>query len=292
MARLFSLLLLAGAVLWNSGATQAQTDKELVKKGQYIFSVAGGCACHSDPKGTPDAGGRAFPIPFGTIYSTNITPDKETGLGNWTDQQIYDAMIKGIRPDGSRILPVMPYEAYSGMAQEDLKALLAYLRTLKPVKKATPQLKTWAPFARSLGTPLYLKAFGRFSTQPPLAPKRGVERGRYLVDHVSLCGDCHTPRNRIGVPNRALYLAGASAKAGFLGEDIPNITSDKETGIGDWKREDIAELLLSGTKPDLDNVQGLMAEVIEHGYKSMSKEDALAIADYLKSLPAIKNKIK
>ncbi|MET0502553.1 MAG: cytochrome c [Candidatus Binatia bacterium] len=292
MARMFSLLLFAGAVLWNSGTTQAQTDKELVKKGQYIFAVAGGCACHSDPKGTPDAGGRAFPIPFGTVYSTNITPDKETGLGNWTDQQIYDAMIRGIRPDGSRILPVMPYEAYSGMAQEDLKALLAYLRTLKPVKKPTPQLKTWAPFARSLGTPLYLKAFGRFSTQPPLAPKRGVERGRYLVDHVSLCSDCHTPRNRIGVPNRALYLAGASAKTGFLGEDVPNITPDKETGIGDWKREDIAELLLSGTKPDLDNVQGLMAEVIEHGYKSMSKEDALAIADYLKSLPAIKNKIK
>jgi mono/diheme cytochrome c family protein len=289
---MFSLLLFAGAVLWNSGTTQAQTDKELVKKGQYIFAVAGGCACHSDPKGTPDAGGRAFPIPFGTVYSTNITPDKETGLGNWTDQQIYDAMIRGIRPDGSRILPVMPYEAYSGMAQEDLKALLAYLRTLKPVKKPTPQLKTWAPFARSLGTPLYLKAFGRFSTQPPLAPKRGVERGRYLVDHVSLCSDCHTPRNRIGVPNRALYLAGASAKTGFLGEDVPNITPDKETGIGDWKREDIAELLLSGTKPDLDNVQGLMAEVIEHGYKSMSKEDALAIADYLKSLPAIKNKIK
>ena len=90
--------------------------------------VAGGCACHTDPKGTPHAGGRAFPIPFGTVYSTNITPDKETGLGNWTDQQIHDAMVKGIRPDGSRILPVMPYEAYSGMAQEDLKALTCLLK--------------------------------------------------------------------------------------------------------------------------------------------------------------------
>jgi len=292
MARIFSLLLFVALVFWGSGTPQAQTEKELVKKGQYIFALAGGCACHTDPKGTPHAGGRAFPIPFGTIYSTNITPDKETGLGNWTDQQIHDAMVKGIRPDGSRILPVMPYEVYSGMAQEDLKALTAYLRTLKPVKKPTPPLRTWAPFARSLATPLYLKAFGRFSIPPPLAPKAGIERGRYLVDHVSLCGDCHTPRNSIGVPKRALYLAGASAKTGFLGEDVPNITPDKETGIGDWKREDIVEILLTGTKLDLDNVQGLMAEVIEHGYKNMTKEDALAIADYLKSLPAIKNKIK
>jgi len=292
MAKIFSSLLFVAAVFWTTAPTPAQTEKELVKKGQYIFAMAGGCACHTDPKGTPHAGARAFPSPFGTVHSTNITQDKETGLGHWTDQQIHDAMIKGTRPYGSRILPVMPYEAYSGMAQEDLKALIAYLKTLKPVKRATPPLQTWAPFARSLGTPLYLKAFGRFASSPPLAPKSRIERGRYLADHVSLCGDCHTPRNSIGVPNRALYLAGAGAKAGFLGEDVPNITPDKETGIGDWKREDIAELLLSGTKPDLDNVQGLMAEVIEHGYKSVTKEDALAIADYLKSLPAIKNKIK
>jgi mono/diheme cytochrome c family protein len=292
MRKIVLLLLLVGSISGVSSIAQAQTEKELVAKGQYIFAVAGGCACHSVPKETPNAGGRAFPIPFGTVYSTNITQDKETGLGNWTDQQIYDAMVKGIRPDGSRILPVMPYEGYSGMAQEDIKALVAYLRTLKPVKKATPPLKVWAPFARSLGTPLYLKVFGRFSNPPAQAPKSGIERGRYLVEHVSLCVDCHTPRNSIGVPNRSLYLAGASKKIGPLGQAVPNITPDKETGIGDWKREDIVEVLLTGTKPDLDNIQGLMAEVIEHGYKSMTKEDALAIADYLKSVPPIKNKIE
>jgi hypothetical protein len=97
------------------------------------------------------------------------------------------------------------------------------------------------------------------------------------------------------VPNRSLYLAGASKKINPMGEDVPNITPDKETGIGDWKREDIAELLLTGTKPDLDNVQGLMYEVIQgapHGFKDMKREDALAIADYLKSIPPLKNKIK
>ena len=286
------LLLFIGAIPWVSGIAQGQTGKELVAKGQYIFELAGGCACHSVPKETPYVGGRAFPIPFGTVYSTNITQDKETGLGNWTDQQIHDAMVKGIRRDGTKILPVMPFEAYSGMAQEDLKALIAFSRTLKAVKKATPPLKTWAPFARSVGTPLYLKIFGRFSNAPAQAPKNGVERGRYLVEHVSLCGDCHTPRNSIGVPNRSLYLAGAGKKIGPLGQEVPNITPDKETGIGEWKREDITGVLLTGTKPDLDNIQGLMAEVIEHGYKSMTKEDALAIADYLKSIPPIKNKIK
>ena len=99
----------------------------------------------------------------------------------------------------------------------------------------------------------------------------------------------------MGVPNRSQYLAGASAKDGPLGEEVPNITPDKETGIGEWKREDIAELLITGTKPDFDNIQGLMYEVIQgtpHGYKDMRREDALAIADYLKSIPPIKNKIK
>lgn len=274
----------------------AQTqNKERIAKGQYIFAVAGGCACHTVPKETAHAGARPFPIPFGTVYSTNITQDKETGLGAWSDQQILDAMIKGIRRDGSRILPVMPYEKYSGMAQEDLKALIAFLRTLKPVKKPTPELKTWMPFIRSVGTFAYLTLFGRFSTSPAQAPKAGVERGRYWVDHISLCGDCHTPRNFLGVPKQSLYLAGASQNIGPLGEAVPNITPDEETGIGSWKREEIADLLLKGTKPDFDNVQGLMYEVIQgttHGYKDMTKEDALAIADYLKSIPPIQNKIQ
>jgi mono/diheme cytochrome c family protein len=187
----------------------------------------------------------------------------------------------------------MPYQAYSGMAEEDLQALIAYLKTLNPVKKPTPALQSRAPLTRSLGIPIYLKVFGSFSKSPTQAPKSGIERGRYLVEHVSLCGDCHTPRNFIGVPNRDLYLAGAAAKGNPLGVEVPNITPDKATGIGEWKREDIAELIRTGIKPDLDNVQGLMAEVIQgapHGFKDMKREDALAIADYLKSLPAIKNK--
>jgi mono/diheme cytochrome c family protein len=290
------LLLLLFLVLFDSvDASSQEHGSDLVKTGQYIFSLAGGCACHTVPREAFNAGARAFPIPFGKVYSTNITQDKETGLGNWTDQQIRDAIVKGIRRDGSSIIPVMPYQAYSGMAQEDLNALIAYLKTLKPVKKATPELESRAPFTRNLGIPIYLKIFGRFSDSPAQAPNSGIERGRYLVERVSLCGDCHTPRNSIGVPQQSLYLAGAGEKIGPLGAAVPNITPDKETGIGEWKREDIAELLRSGTKPDLDNVQGLMHEVVEgtpYGYKDMKKEDALAIADYLKSILPIKNKIR
>jgi mono/diheme cytochrome c family protein len=276
--------------LFNSASAWPQQAGDLVQRGQYIFSLAGGCACHSDPKGTPHAGAREFPLPMAKVYSTNLTADKETGLGDWSDQQIHDAMVKGIRRNGERLLPVMPYEAYSGMAEEDLKALIAYLRTLKPVRKETPPLKSLAPFYRQLGTFVWSTFFSRSFSSPAKAPQSGVERGRYLVEHVALCGDCHTPRNFMGVPQRSLRMAGA--KKGPLDEEIPNITPDKETGIGDWKREDIAELLLTGTKPDLDNVQGLMEEVVEAGYKRMKREDALAIADYIKSIPPIKNKIK
>ena len=137
--------------LFVPGLVQSQErENDLVKKGQYIFAIAGGCACHTVPERTPHSGAREFPIPMAKVYSTNLTADKETGLGTWSDQQIHNAMVKGIRPNGEGILPVMPYEAYSGMAEEDLKALIAYMRTLKPARKKTPELKTWAPFYRSL----------------------------------------------------------------------------------------------------------------------------------------------
>lgn len=290
MLRLVVILLGCAAFSSSAAAQSQEGDKDLIARGQYIFSVAGGCACHTAPKGTPHVGARELPIPMAKIYSTNLTADKETGLGGWSDQQIHDAMVKGVRPNGGKLLPVMPFEAYSGMAEEDIKALIAYLRTLKPVRKENLRQQTRVRLFRPLVTPLWLKLFGRFYDSPPRAPQSGVERGRYLLDHVALCGDCHTPRNFLGVPDRALYLAGA--KKGPFGEEMPNITPDKETGIGEWSRNDIAELLLTGTKPDLDNVQGLMAEVTEAGYTHMTREDALAIADYLKSAPPIKNKIR
>src|SRR5574341_83479 len=124
-------LFLFYALITANAVAHAQAN-DLVAKGQYIFALAGGCACHTEPKREANVGARPFPSPLDKVYSTNITQDKETGLGHWTDQQIQDAIVKGLRRDGSRLLPVMPFEKYSGMAQQDLKALIAYLRTLKP----------------------------------------------------------------------------------------------------------------------------------------------------------------
>ncbi|MBI1993659.1 MAG: c-type cytochrome [Deltaproteobacteria bacterium] len=129
-----------GLALWLGLPTPAEVqsqerEKDMAARGQYIFAVAGGCACHTVPKGTPHVGAREFPIPMAKVYSTNLTADKETGLGGWSDQQIHDAMVKGLRPNGDQLIPAMPYEAYSGMAHEDLKALVSYLRTLKPVSR-------------------------------------------------------------------------------------------------------------------------------------------------------------
>jgi mono/diheme cytochrome c family protein len=293
MTRIFLLLFFIGSIPW--GTAQAQTGKELVAKGQYILSLAGGCACHTVTKETPYRGGRAFPIPFGTVYSTNITQDKETGLGNWTDQQIRDAMVKGIRPDGSRILPGHALRRLFRNGSRRSQSAYRIPKNLEAHKESYSSLENLGAIRPQLRDTSLLNGLWSFSNSPPQAPKSGIDIGRYLVEHVSLCGDCHTPRNFIGAPKRSLYLAGANKTIGLLGEEVSNITPDKETGIGDLKREDIVELLISGTKPDLDNVQGLMYEVIQgtpHGYKDMTKEDALAIADYLKSVPTIKNKIR
>ena len=188
--------------LFDSIRAQAQEPgSDLVQRGQYIFSLAGGCACHTAPKGTPNVGARESPIPMAKIYSTNLTADKETGLGDWSDQQIRDALTKGIRPNGEKLLPVMPYEAYSGMSEEDLKALIAYLRSLKPVRKETAALKTWAPLYRAGGTFVWFQFFSRFSNFPAKAPQSGIERGRYLVEHVALC----IAQNRISIKRKALW---------------------------------------------------------------------------------------
>ena len=130
-----TFLLLFCAFLFNSAPVRSQ---DLATRGQYIFATAGGCACHTVPNGIPNVGARPFPIPFGTVYSTNITQDKETGLGNWTDQQIADAITKGISRDGSWILPVMPYEKYSGMARDDLQALIRLFKNATTGSESDP----------------------------------------------------------------------------------------------------------------------------------------------------------
>jgi len=268
-------------------------ETELVARGQYIFALAGGCGCHTAKGGPVNAGGRPLKTPYGTFYGTNITPDPTYGIGHWTDRQIIDAIRLGVRPDGSVLSPVMPYPAFSGMSDEDVIALVAYLRSVPAVARANQPHALSLPFA-GMAMRVWRWLFFTPGTAPVQAPTAGLPRGQYIGEHVAHCQECHTPRTRVGTLDRSLYLAGN--QAGIDGEVTPNITPDAKTGIGEWSEEEIISLLQTGFRPNFDNVQGLMELVIEGvcegGYKDMSKEDALAVARYLKSVPPVVHRVK
>jgi mono/diheme cytochrome c family protein len=263
------------------------------ERGGTFFAAAAGCGCHTPANGPVGAGGRGVETPFGTFYSTNITPDRNTGIADWSDAEIEEAIRRGgIRGRGVAA-PVMPYYRYAGLVDRDVADLIAYLRTLPPVRQANREHEVRVPFSR-WGFRVWRLLYGRPVSGAAEAPRGGVERGRYLTDHVAICGDCHTPRNALGAPIGGLYLAGTAHGPGD--EPVPNVTPDPATGIGDWAASDIVTLLEIGVKPDFDNVQGFMAEVIEGhgggpGYGGMRSADREAIAAYLKSVPAVANPI-
>jgi mono/diheme cytochrome c family protein len=286
---LFLVLLLGAMSLPATTAAQAPPAADIAR-GKYVFGATGGCGCHTVPKGPVNAGGRKYEGPYGTVYSTNITPDKETGIGGWTDEQIITAIRLGRRPNGERLVPVHPYTVFNGMVEEDVKAVVAFLRTVPAVKRANLPKKT-LPMFESVLLPAWLTAFAPRETPPTAVPTSGTARGEYLVRAVAHCGECHTPRTMTMATDNSRFLAGNPK--GPEDSEIPNITPDPTTGLT-WSEEEIADYLGTGNKPDGDVAGGLMGEVIEGtlaGYKDMTKADRLAIARYLKTLPPIKNKI-
>jgi mono/diheme cytochrome c family protein len=286
----FAICLVASSV----GAAWAAGPAD-VARGKYIFGAAAGCGCHTEPKGQPNAGGKKFEGPFGTVYSTNITPDRQTGIGAWTDEQIITAIRLGRRPTGERLLPVHPFTSFNGMAEEDLQALVAFLRTVPPVHRANTPKKIVVPMFESFFLPVWLATFAARETPPPAAPVAGPPRGEYLVRAVGHCGECHTPRSAMTMAvDSSRLLAGNSKRTGPEGQAAPNITPDPTTGIGDWTEEQIVTYLGTGNRPDGDVAGGLMGGNIQGtlaGYKDMTPADLRAIARYLKSIPAVRNKI-
>ena len=270
---------------------RAQSAAEIAR-GKYVFGATGGCGCHTVKDGPVNAGGRKYDGPFGTVYSANITPDRQTGIGTWTDDQIIAAIRLGRRPDGERLLPVHPYPIFNGMAEGDLRALVAYLRTLPPVNRANEPKKITVPLFESVFLPAWLAAFAPRETPPAAAPTSGVARGEYLVRAVGHCGECHTPRTVTMAPDTSRFLAGTAS--GPEGATVPNITPDADTGLGKWSVEEMAEYLGSGLRPDGDVAGGLMGEVIQGtaaGYKDMTRDDLLAIAQFLKTIPPVRNRV-
>jgi mono/diheme cytochrome c family protein len=269
---------------------QAPNAAELAR-GKYIFGATGGCGCHTQPKQPVNSGGRKYDGPFGTVYSSNITPDPKTGIGSWTDDQIITAIRLGRRPNGERLLPVHPFTVFNGMAEGDLKAVTVYLRSLPPVNRANQPKKISVPLFESVFLPAWLAAFAPKETPPAAAPTSGIPRGEYLVRSVGHCGECHTPRTMTMATDNSRFLAGNPK--GPEDSEVPNITPDKTTGLT-WTEDEIADYLGTGNKPDGDVAGGLMAEVIQGttaGYKDLTRADLLAIARYLKTVPPIQNKI-
>jgi mono/diheme cytochrome c family protein len=285
------LSLLLGVLACSPASAQGPPASDPVARGKYVFGAAGGCGCHTEKDRPVNSGGRKYDGPFGTVYSANITPDRQTGIGSWTDDQIITAIRLGRRPNGERLIPVHPYTVFNGMAEEDLRALVAFLRSLPPVNRPNTPKKISMPLFESVFLPAWLAAFAPREMPPPSAPTSGLARGEYLVRAVGHCGECHTPRGVTQATDNSRFLGGT--QRGPEGDPVPNITPDKDTGLT-WSEDEIADYLETGNKPDGDAAGGLMAEVIDGtaaGYKHLTKQDRLAIARYLKTIPAVRNKI-
>lgn len=289
------VLLIATLAIWAAacGPTPASLPPGDAVRGKAVFALSAGCSCHTMKEGPVGAGGPKIATPFGTFYGTNITPDVETGLGAWSNDEIEAAIRQGYAREKGAEAPVMPYNWYAGMSDTDVADLIAFLRTLPAVQRANTPPQGQVPLSRVAYWGWRLMFFSPAAARLIDAPDSGIERGRYLADHVSLCADCHTPRTALGAVNTHLYMAGSAE--GPAGAPVPNITPDA-TGVADWDQADFATVLESGMMPDYDNVQGAMGEVVDGvgggpGYKHATDADRQAIAAYLKTVPAIANEI-
>jgi mono/diheme cytochrome c family protein len=244
-------------------------------RGAYLFALNGGCGCHMGAAGFL-AGGEVFDLgPAGKVYAPNITSDAETGIGNWTEEDIVNVLHEGKEPDGTQLFPIMPYPYFSAMSHQDQHDLAAFIKTAPPIKNVVPE--------RELNIPV-----PPFTApeQHASAPTEGVARGEYLVNHVMICGDCHTPQSPETGVDFSRFLAGNVVDP----ENIAlNITPDVETGIGDWSQEQIYTELKTGKRPDGSSVCCLMDLQIQGGYKDITEQDGFAVAAYLKTIPAIHN---
>jgi mono/diheme cytochrome c family protein len=253
-----------------------------VDRGRYLSILSDCASCHTVPqKNQPFAGGRPIETPFGKIVAPNITPDMETGIGSWTDNQFDNAVRRGIGRNGERLYPAMPFNAYTKMSREDVLAIRAYLNTLTAVYN--PVVANTLPFPFSIRTSmrvwdgLYFKE-GEYVPDPHKSAE--WNRGAFLVDGPAHCGACHTPKSFLGGDKKAQYLQGSPLQ----GWSAPNITNNARTGLGGWSVDDVAAYLKTGHNR-ITAATGPMAEAVDLSTSKMTDDDVKAIATYLKSLP-------
>jgi mono/diheme cytochrome c family protein len=256
------------------------TDK--LSRGRYLTEAADCQACHTTVGGKPFAGGLAFKTPFGTLYSPNITPDGESGIGAWSDSDFVEALHRGIARDGTRLYPAFPYAAYTYLTDEDVLAIKAYLFTLAPVKNVPPPNEMRFPFNQRWLMVFWSRLFNpneRFKAAPDRSPE--WNRGAYLTEALAHCGDCHTPRNLLQALNNKDKFVGAVAE----GWRAYNITGDPDSGIGAWSDADLAQYLSSGHAEHRGTASGPMAQAVELSFNKMTGSDIRAIVTYLRTVP-------
>jgi mono/diheme cytochrome c family protein len=254
----------------------------IVERGEYLARAADCLVCHTAPGGKDFAGGLGFNLPFGTLYSTNITPDKETGIGNYSDQAFLDAVHRGIRRDGARLYPAMPFASYTYMTDADALAIKAYLFSLAPVRAPTPANTLEFPFNQRWGMAVWSAVFNPGTRFEPYASQTPEwNRGAYLAEALAHCGECHTPRNPAFALDNRKKFAGAVA----AGWRAYNISSDKSTGIGAWRDDELIAYLSTGHAPGRGTAAGPMGEEVDQSLSHLVPEDIRALVAYLRTVP-------
>ncbi len=256
-------------------------EEQQVMRGRYL-TRAGDCkACHTAEGGAAFAGGRAVPTPFGTIYSTNITPDKDTGIGRWDAADFYRAMHEGIDREGKHLYPAFPYPWYSRLSRDDVLAIKAYLQTLPAVRQINrepdlPWPLSWRAVMR-VWNGMY---FDEGTYRPDPQHSAEWNRGAYLVDGAGHCGACHTEKNFAGATDKDNPLRGGFGENAFA----PNLAGGVRDGLANWSVDEVARFLATGSNRHT-SAAGPMSEVVEQSTQYLSRQDLLAIASYLKDLP-------
>ena len=283
LATLAALAGVAGCIL---GMGVARASDDLLEHGEYVFYAAGCISCHT--RDQLMAGGRPVVTPFGTFYPPNATPQSEYGIGSWSEQDFVRALREGLSPQGEHYYPAFPYPSYTRMTQRDMQALYAYLMTLPESTRTIQSHKLRWPFSNR---PMlsYWKA-RRFTAGEFVAdPEKSTQwnRGAYLAEALGHCGECHTPRDYLGAPRKDYYMAGTCV--GPEGRLVPNITSDRETGIGHWTDRQLATFLGTGRRPDGSFTGPMMAEVLGTGSMRLTRDDLRSLVIYLQSVPPVHN---
>jgi mono/diheme cytochrome c family protein len=263
--------------------TGAPADADLVARGEYLTKAADCTACHTVPgSGKPFAGGVAFKLPFGTIYSSNITPDVKTGIGAYSDDEFVRAVREGVRRDGRHLYPAFPYTSYTQLSRSDVLAIKAYLATLPAVSEPNRPNGLSFPFNQRWAMAFWNAAFfksQRFAADP--AKPAQWNSGAYLATALGHCGECHTPRNLGFGLRHDRELAGEELQ----GWRAYNITSDTKHGIGSWSDADVRSYLTTGYVPERASASGPMGEAVAHSLQFLKADDAAALVAFLRTVP-------